>query len=649
MSTSRKIVRLLSDLSTSWRRAVGRRLGPASAQEIRGWLVRIAAARQGLLEFGRVSDGEFSGLARGLAHLNSRLADLQTQTESLNAVLQDRDEDRAISSAYALYKNSVDLVHANAGIAASAHEQLTLVESALEKSCARQDTFERDHMFLRIVTLGIRIEVSRLPPDAQAVFLNVASAIAETGDRLRACTATAFGRIEAVIAESRAAREALRTTEDALQLKARQSIDTLQRELVGLQTALAPCLDESRGIAELLAVVRPKTVGVIAALQHQDIVRQQLEHVGEGFLDLEQHLREPVAGGASRGIEWAYVDHASRLQAAQLTASRTQIEHAGVTVVTGLESMLETSAAMVERFAAMENTAATALDNCQIADLFAKELAALSGVVESSQKANARTDHLVERIGEVVRVFSEEINRYELDVKIVALNAQIAAVHLPSAEALSKLAQETSTISDRNAGLTRQLSEDLQASLAQLDNLKREGAAFLAIVAKEKADLEAALTVVIAKLARLVRRVRSGAVDARREFSPVHAEGRALLSALRFPHQIEERFAPALQLCAELGEVCPSETGRDATSAAALDKIEQHRRRYTMEQEEARHAAALQAAPLPAPSRAAVSEGEIELFAPSSPDAAATPAVNAEESANPPPAAEKFGDGIELF
>lgn len=629
---------------------VGRRHpGP---REISALLAEIAACREALGRFGQTSDDEFSALAQGLSQLNTRLAALRSETSRLEAVLQDRDEERAMSSAYSLYKDSVDLVHANAGIAVSAQAQLTEVENSLVQCCRGRETYERDQMFLRIVTLSIRIEASRLPPEAQSVFLNVAAAIAETSERIQSCTTTAFGRIEAVIAESRAARGELNRTEQSLQIRARQSIDTVQRELAALQAALVPCADQSRAIGELLTTAQPQTMAVIGALQHQDIVRQQLDHVSEGFHDLDRHFRGTAAAPT---IAWDYVEPAARIQAAQLAASRAEIEAAGATVVDGLQALLATSAAMVERFAAMEETAATALGQCRIAELFSHELHELTGIIAQSQQANARTGRLVERIEEVVRLFSEEIGRHELDVKIVALNAQIAAARLSSADALNKLAEETSQVSDTNARLSHELSANLRANLGRLDQVKRDGATFLDIVTRERTQLERGLGVVVGKLARLVDRVRADSVQARRDFEPVHADCRALLDQLGFPALIETTFGPAARLCARLAAIGAPSAGAAAPSAASREKIARHQHRYTMRKENTTHAAALGASPT-GESTAHGADG-IELFdatvasrpAPTRFDGPPPVAVTAPDRPSPSPAAASFGDGIELF
>lgn len=678
MSPRELSTRTLRWLQHQLLRARGRSRGRTRRSEIVALTESIESCRRGLIEFGSESDRDFTSLAKGLGHLSSRLTALRTQSAALGTILQDRDEDRAISAAYALYKDSVDLVHASAGIAVSAQDQLTQVEAALVKSCGDREHFERDHMFLRIVTLSIRIEASRLPAESQAVFLNVASAIAETGQQIQECTSRAFARIEAVIEESRDARRELQATENALHVQARKSIETIQRELQSLQSALAPCAASSCEIDQLFATAQPQTLQIIGALQHQDIVRQQLEHVSAGFEDLENHFIDRP----SHQIEWDYALHAAKIQSAQLAGSRREIEVAGEKVIGGLQTVLETSDKMVARFSEMEVSAASALDHCQISEMFTQEIQSLNRIIERSQQANTRTARLVERIEEVVLLFSTEIRRYELDVKVVALNAQIAAARLSSADALNRLAEETSHVSDANAALTRQLSADLQNSLGKLDLVKREGSEFLKIVTRERAELETGLGSVKDKLSRLVDRVRAGAVQAREDFAPLHEQCQSLLEGLTFPSLIAAKFTPAATLCDELAELGARHADDRVASDSALAKIRLHESRYTMHKEGTTHKAVLGTASESVPAH--LDPGEIELFseptdlAPSvavSPEpaqqvipvaivVAAAPAVPVPRelgtdtepcspriaaTVTPPPGKPDFGDGIELF
>lgn len=588
--------------------------------EAAGHCADIESCRVSLLGFGRQSDEEFTALARGLGKLTGRLNELRAQAEDLDRIIGDRDEERAMESADALYKSSVDLVQAGADTATSAEEQLGRIETILTTACRTRDEFRRNHLLLHVLSVNMRMEAARLSAEDRSVFLHVAAHTAEIGAKILAGTETAFGRIDGVITDTIAERADLQDLDHVISRDATQSILTIQRDLDALKRALAPCAEKSREIGALFAGAGPQTMRVIGSLQHQDIVRQQLEHVAEGFQDMAGHLRVPGQ------IEWTYVRQAGAIQQAQLEAARVDITQAGAAVLAGLQGVLKSHADMVGLFEAMEQTAAAALGNCHVAQSFAGEIRDLSRVVERSGAANRRIAQLVDHICEVVEVFTEEIARHEFDLKIVALNAQIAAAHLPAADALNKLAEETCAASSANARATRELVTSLSTGLEQLHKVKGETDEFLTVVNREKAELETGAGVVSRKLGQLLIRVQTGAVRVRREFEPLYQESQALVASVDFPTLIDASFAPAATLCVRLKEAAAARADGEELSADALRQLEQHQQRYTMHKENATHAAALSAAatassvagPLAAP-------GDVELSGESSPAGPATP------------------------
>ena len=611
---------------------------------------------QALLGFGHSTDEDFTALAQGLAELTGRLTELRNQTESFRAVLEDRDHERPIASAYGLYKNSVDLVHASMGIAVSEQQQMVEIEEALLHACKARDQFRRNHMLLGILTMSIRMEASRVDADFQSVFLNVAAAIAEIDTRIATSTETAFERIETVVAEACLQRGELKHLETHLHQRAQTSIQRIQRELTTLKETLAPCAAQSESISAQFAQIAPRTLQIIGALQHQDIVRQQLEHVAAGFQDLEQHLHDGARAAAEgrRTVELGYVHHAALVQKAHLRAARDEFATAADEVVGGLKSILDDGTALVERFAEMEKAGTAAFTDCHVATMFREEIQQLTRIADRSKDANDKLSRLVERIGEVVGVFSREVGHHELDVKIVALNAQIAAARAPSAEALNKLAEETSLISDANALVTRELTGNLQAGLEKLTSVKRDADEFLVIVAREKEDLETGVGTVSGRLVRLTERVQSTSAQVRRDFEIAQREGQALLASLSFFDQIAVSFDPAEQLCERLLAATAQYASAEDLSAEASARLEAHCERYTMHKENATHAAAINRG---ASAPVAAAGGEPELFFAEPPTGSNDPAppaplsheADSAPSAPPPSAASDLGEGIELF
>jgi hypothetical protein len=633
-------------------------------------LPEVGACQTALLDFGKETDAEFTEIAQGLSELNTRFTSIRNQAESLDNLLHQRDKENILATAYEVYKSSVDLVHSSMGIAISEQQQMGQVETALTHACRVRETFTRNNLLLRIITMSIRMEASRVDAENQSIFLNVAAAIADIDKKIEKTTDAAFGRIEQVIEEARAERGALRGLEESLQGRAQHSIDKLQQELADYKTALIPCADLSCKVSGLLAQTGPLTLEIITSLQYQDIVRQQLEHVSAGFEDIALHL-----GGLDESCEsnskpeLGFIHHAACVQQAHLSSSRIDIEKAGGKVSAGIARLLDIGGQLIANISEMEKAAQSAFARSRISELFKHEIHQLTLIADQSEKANSKISRLVERIDEVVRVFSQEISSHEFDVKIVSLNAQIAAARMSAANALNKLAEESSLASTANAEATADLTRELQACLNQLQGIKNDADEFMRIVTREKDDLEVNAAKVGAQLASLGIQIgdRSGAV--RREFTLAFEAQNDLMGRLRFGELIQSSYDPASLVCEKLRDITRTFALPEDLTAEGQRKLAVHQNRYTMERENQLHVSALgiQAAPV-SESCAGSAAGEIDLFDSVTPGAISaelqnTPHTSAAfpaQSTAPIPDApalppvtkndkEDLGDGIELF
>jgi hypothetical protein len=624
------------------------------------------AAAGALSRFGQESDEAFTALARGTGELNRRYGNLRERAHALDLLLRGEDEDQALSAAYLLYKNALDLAHSSVGIAIAEQEQMHQLGQALRRVCGYRDSFQRNHLMLRILAMTMRMEAAGLPAAEQSTFVTIAAAVSEIDEKIVLSTEAAFTRIETIIGESTANLTQSTTLEQSLHRCAEESVGRIQTELDSLKAALSPCAEQSREIIQLIAQTAPQTMAVIQSLQHQDIVRQQLDHVAAGFHDLRTHLQQPdrSAGDA------AYVHRAACVQRAHLRGSRVEIERAIASVCAGLQALLETSVPLASCFEALESGATQTFAQSRLAGIFSHEIHQLVDIADRSESANDNSARLVERIEALVDVFSKEIGSHELDVKIVALNAQIASAHTVAAESLNRIAQETVLVADNNAAVTTQLTDELRLCLQSLQGIKSSSAAFLEIASRERSELQTSVSRVSEKLHRLSSRVQSEVASVSAEIREVRAETEQLLAGMRLSELVESCYAPGEALCETILAATDDHRGAGALDAETQRRLERHRSRYTMVKENAAHAAALGAA---APATPAT--GEPELFVSSTvgptlsaaptvtrtidaratdrkspsekPIAAAPPTLVAAPSTQPADAG--FGAGIELF
>ncbi len=618
----------------------------AARRDIRREMHRVADGRRSLADFDTCSTGEFSGLAECLSTLHTRLGEVAAEAASLDRVLQDRDGDRAHQSAFDLYKKSVDLAHASIGIALSQEEEMEQLEARLLQN---RTQFTQNSLMFRVLVLNIRAESARpeIDPAHRAVFASVADDMAAMGTKMTTTVDAAFNELEVIVDEAATGRKDLETLKQSLHVGAKQSIALLRSELELIKHSLAPCAEANAAITDLLTRARNQTGDLITALQFQDIVRQQLEHVGQGFDDIAGHVG---TNGSRQNIDLAYLRHAARVQQTHLKGSRQAIEEAGRKIGSAGTALLATGSELVSRFETMERVAAGAFSRSQLGTLFKTETATLVEIAGQSEATNERIARLLDRIEKAIRVFSSEISHHEFDVQLITLNAQVAATRIPEALALNKLTEETAHLAAATATLTSTMSNQLRDTLVRLQAMRDEAARVRETIGREKTELTSSSVSVDAKLARLNDRILKSSSETSQHFNAAYEQVRTQVGSLQFPLLIAGAYAPAEELCVRLIDTTAPFADVEL-SAAGRDALAVHQSRYTMEDERNAHLATVQAPGTPAP--AAPADDGLELFgddpAPAPADGSIT-VTAADLAAAPPPAAEKpADDGVELF
>lgn len=571
--------------------------GLARAVSTRRKLAKIypeVEAGYGKLEFfGKESEREFTLLAESLADVSAQLGSLDARVIELERTLSDHDEERALSSAFNIYSRSVELVQASMELAISEEAQMEGIESRL---LADREKFARNGMLFESLVTLIRVEATRVDSENGSVFAQVAADVSAMVKRMADVAGGAFGKIASVIADGTSGRDELRALQANLRKSADRSAAVLRAELERVQELLQTCAGMSRELLSLLGETKTATAQMVTSLQYQDIVRQQLEHVSVGFREIMSHMTDPSRPGRlkrARDLDLAYIHHAVRVQRLHLQTSRQSIEDAGREVMRRMDELLKVGECLLARFAKMEEKAAEAFVNCKMGELLRKETGDLVAMAGQGETTNQRVHRLVNRVEEFAQVFSQDIVQQEFDVKLIALNAEVAAARLGSAKALNRLAEETSRLSDETTELTLTVSAALERALQVLLSIKRSSAECRDNLDREKSALVADMSLVADKLTRLNERVKRHSSEVGRQFGAVRDEVGTILPNLRFPDLIEQCYGPVERLCDQLLACTADYAPAASLDSGAAARIDAHKEHYTMRSEREVHSLVL--------------------------------------------------------
>ncbi|PLX94423.1 MAG: hypothetical protein C0619_02985 [Desulfuromonas sp.] len=231
---------------------------------------------------------------------------------------------------------------------------------------------------------------------------------------------------------------------------------------------------------------------VVTSLQYQDITRQQIEHVQISLGEISTELgKVATSDNFARGAEvLQVVGEVCRIQAAQLTHSRDELDTAIKRI---LDGMFDVSGTVTAIAADMQQAAgATERDGGSI---FSELEGAVNKISATLNQEIATTREAQGVIGSVLAEATEmsqlvgEIKRIGLEMKIIALNAGINATNVGGGQpSLEVIAQGTQQLSKRVFSQTEALSSGLGELIISSQRLA--GAAAGAAEDKTLAQLE---------------------------------------------------------------------------------------------------------------------------------------------------------------
>ena len=205
---------------------------------------------------------------------------------------------------------------------------------------------------------------------------------------------------------------------------------------------------------------------IVMSLQYQDITRQQIEHVQISLNEISEEMGKSRATEDSERIpEVMYVaGEVCRLQSAQLTHSRDELEAAIDRIFDSLNDVSGTVAAiafdMQEAAGATEKDGGTVFSDLE--EAIKKISRTLSQEIKTTREAEKAIGSVLGEATEMSEMVSE-INRVGLEMKVIALNAGINASNvgggLPS---LGVIAGGTQQLSKRVFSQTEALATGLR-------------------------------------------------------------------------------------------------------------------------------------------------------------------------------------------
>ena len=629
---------------------------------------RLAEEKDFLLSWVRGVEAEFLATGEGLMRSTQQMDGFQKECHTLTELTLGQSEDAAVQFAFQLLKKAEDLVLASYEQYDHVFVAFSELHQRITQLSTQQDGLMRVLLPLNFITMAIRMEASRHPLAVRQAFFTLADDVNRTVNEVRS---TMDRQFDELAASERMARRLMDQISISIQ-KHREEVSvnlgTSRQQLHILSDSLSSSAAGATGLVQQNQAVARHINRIVMALQCEDIVRQQVQHVGEAMDEMCAH----VAGLAPAADADAhhFVLHVGQVQLRQVQNVFEQLNHAAAELKAGIHDLRTEAGAAADVVVKM---AGVSLD-AKVAHQCQTSIGEILGIVTQA----------IQNITNIIAAFAplqasfvdctSKATALASDVRRAGLNAQVFAIHAPNGATLEVLAGRVRTISEdvieqvgQMGGALTHTTEMVNNLRARLEDFQSVGQMEQAVLTEESARSQkkfAELEVAIPRLIESVTRQQETFAQSIED----------VLAKVQFPETVTEASARSTGFFEDLvawgGQ---GSKGGPADSATAM-KLELLRSRYTMASERDIHAAAMHAGSMAAPAAVAASappeffdefepatspagpavqvESSIELFAAPAPSNAAVdpaPAVSAGTVSAPSAVPAALGDNVELF
>lgn len=632
-------------LGRQFRRAVApwRRL--RRAKELEQGAARLARAISALKGFSRAQEKTFLGLGGGLqaqTELNARLA---RESDALLAIISAQSaEDSATSVAAQLALDILGCVDEARGALDALVQRLQNFAARVERLEGEGGEVRRALAPLNTIEVLFRMEVARMGAEKQSVFgaltgeirrlqLEVEGIFTQQEQTLGATRTNVRHAAEQLVARSLALGE----ESAAKRLRVESTLSGLRREIEGQQKSNREIVGASREIDA-------QTGAVVMALQFQDIARQKMEHVASGGGQVVEQLngsKNFLNGGRLSGILAQCA-----VEAAQLERLRSETGEMVAKLGSGL--------AAVHR--GLEQIEVGLSSRVSEAAGPAREEAAgvLSGVISEVMPLLDVAEQSVHVAGDAIRqidgaatAVARTLHKLALDIRLLALNAQVQAAQVSALNGLEVLSAQTCSIADETHAFSLASSARLTEMAGELEGVVNECAALRQQTSQMRENARARGDAARARLSDYAKAIRehSSLIQSALQDSGQLAEASAEID------EIQAAACRAIDDCAAAFAALQTTLLAANAEVGADERLLDVAQRYTMDSERATHrralqnVAAIQGDPDFAPKASPLSASPI-------PEASAAPieaGAARDNDAAPMPATEELGANVELF
>jgi len=362
----------------------------------------------------------------------------------------------------------------------------------LLSSCERQadamlqarNAMHATHAPLAYLTVLFKIESARLPPDMRDTFLTVTAEI----ERMRHLVNETFEQNATRLAEVQKTLSAVRQQLEGYFSKHANDIiakrGQIDRAIQTLNDQLTHNDERDLRMHNQSRLIANQVGQIVQNLQFQDIIQQKCSHVISA-LESPSFIDNPTQ---------------ARLQSCQLDATVADLDQGALQIRSSLDGIVHETDRFDEICLKLEGLEGMVASADGMVQLLLESLSEVGEITRAISTLTESANHALAPMHDLAATLSSTVVELSIDMRLIALNAQIRSVQGGVGTGLETLAARTAEISTATTTLTTEnsvelktLRENLNEMITSFQDLKDRGDQSLADFTNGSSDIETRL------------------------------------------------------------------------------------------------------------------------------------------------------------
>lgn len=501
----------------------------------------------------REVDGHFVTLGEVLEELLRDDAKIAAQAREMSTFVSDK---AALISAFQLFKKTTDLVDANLERTLEVGNQLDAVTHHLDRSREHESEFSELVLVFWALVTSIRIEAAMLPDAERDEVVLLAISMERVHFELKRLVDVHFVRLDGI----RLLIVDICRQVSKVRGASRNRVRLSQEEIHAILTSFQSTLDNVGRYCERTSSqtgqIHESFNRIIVSLQFQDIIRQKLQNVALTCARIVAPAEE-----SQLELHLAFTHQVALVQQRQLAEAQQQLAETERSVVENSTQLLASSELALSATKELRAGLITALSDSDATGAFLTHLAELRGAISSTSEIAQIVTQAVARVRAQLLEQLVTMAKFTLELRRIALNAQLHAARVSAGTALEELSAQTRRNSDDMRAITDVLINELRAVLSLLEQVSVTLLDLLALSNREDATLCDEAGEIRDELVQMAARMSASFAVTHSEFMALRRKIKDTVSGVEF----DEATAKALEQAKRFFELLGNKTAALAT------------------------------------------------------------------------------------